>query len=445
MADDQGPKIASIDELVNELTKKNSPPPPAPPKPQMSSQFQTNPSPAPKITPPPPTGGPARPMAGQARPTPAPAPMPAPASRFPAAPSTAPVKEYQSSIRTMKEDISTLKQGQKPAGVDVPRIIQPPAPPSAPAVLKPPLPAGGPGQQFKMPSVNLGEAQKTGPLPQAKEERPSPSPTPVPQKPQIFAPPPPAGGTGGRNRLFILIGGAVVLFGALYWFLVLRVLEPEIVLETPTPTLSPIATPILTLEDVFGGDSGLLKEVSIPDTGNITALYANMSQPNSGEFRKIYASNLVNLSLISLFDRFSIAYPIALAGIVSADSLNMVYGQKEIFDSKGVIKLDAPVEKRLVFVSEVKDSYSTTQTLLGWETTMVGDLQKLLALTVSKQKNPQFSDNAYLGSAIRYRNFIWPDKSIDYAIITATNGKSYLVLAGSREAMYATMDKLKGF
>ncbi len=126
------------------------------------------------------------------------------------------------------------------------------------------------------------------------------------------------------------------------------------------------------------------------------------------------------------------------------DNIVLLYGQKEIFDSKGVIKPNAPMEKRLVFVLEVRDSYSTTQTLLAWETTMVEDLQKLLSLNVSKQKNTQFSDNTYSGSAIRYRNFLWPDKSIDYSIVAATNGKSYLILAGSKESMFATIDKLKG-
>ena len=57
----------------------------------------------------------------------------------------------------------------------------------------------------------------------------------------------------------------------------------------------------------------------------------------------------------------------------------------------------------------------------------------------------EFLDTNYNGVSIRYKNFPYADKSVDYAIVTALNGKNYLVITGSREAMYGSIDKLKGF
>jgi len=61
-------------------------------------------------------------------------------------------------------------------------------------------------------------------------------------------------------------------------------------------------------------------------------------------------------------------------------------------------------------------------------------------MEIDKTKNTgQFRDNSYQGVAIRFKNFPNPDRSIDYAVMSS-NGKTYLVLAGSREAMFAAID-----
>src|SRR3989344_2907090 len=263
MADDQGSKIASIDELVNELTKKSSGNPPRPggnppvPRPAPASISPQNPSgggsvvpgpsaapkteiPKPRFTPPqplPPNSTIRPPMPPSPSSTaPKPPVSPAPAKSAQQTQTLPQVKEYQSSFRTMKEDILTLKQGQKPAGVDVPRKVEAPAQ-VAPQSPKPTLPSGGqPSQGFKMPTVNLGQAEKTGPLPQEKRftsSVPTP-PTPVappvlePKKSQIYVPPTASSGIsgGGNSRLFMLIAGIAVIFGIFYWFLVLR--EPTV-------------------------------------------------------------------------------------------------------------------------------------------------------------------------------------------------------------------------
>src|SRR3989344_5304713 len=416
MADDQGqgPKIASIDELVNELTKKNSSPsPPAMPRPA--------PPPAPLPNPP-------IPAPVQAAPAPAKPSIP---------PVGGPVKEYQSSIRTMKDDISTLKQGQKPAGVDVPRIIQPPAPPSAPVAPKPPTP--GQPQQFKMPSVNLGQAEKTGPLPQSKESiPPAGKPAPVPQKSQIYAPPLATGGiSGSRNRLFGIIAGAVVVFGALYWFLVLRVPEPEIVLETPTPT--PVATPVVTLGDLFDAPE-ITMSVDATNSDTFSTSIANTTV-GGGMFRKIMLKDTqgVDVSWTGLTD-----VPQQVLDSLGGEAVVLAYGQKEIFNSSGQLNPTASVGTRAVIVAEVRDASSAIQGITAWEPTMTEAFRQLFGLNPAQQPNPDFMDNTYQGAALRFRNFPNADRSIDVGVVSATNGKSYLVIAGSRESMFAASDSLRG-
>ena len=220
MADDQKPKTMDINDLVRELSKSStspaaSTPTPAPqaPRPSFptSPSINSGPSAKPPMPPPVPSSQPKPteflrrlkhdqettprpempkpqfntlpPSFGQ--PKPASTPSSPSSSGSPAAPSTTPgVKEYQSSIRTMDEDISKIKQGQKPTGIDVPRKVEQVVPVPQPLPPKPAMPS----QQFKIPSVNLGEAQKTGPLAQSKNiPRPPSAPNGEP-KPQIYVP-----------------------------------------------------------------------------------------------------------------------------------------------------------------------------------------------------------------------------------------------------------------
>lgn len=338
----------------------------------------------------------------------------------------------------MKEDISTLKQGQKPAGVDVPRIIQPPAPPSAPAAPKPPVP--GQPQQFKMPSVNLGEAQKTGPLPQAKEPTPPPGkPAPVPQKSQIYAPPLSMGGiSGSRNRLFGIIAGAVVLFGLLYWFLVLRVPEPEIVLETPTPT--PVATPVVTLGDLFNAPEVIMSVDAVNPAETFSASIGGITV-DGGMFRKIIIKATPD-SVVAWTGLTDV--PQQVLDSLGGEAVVLAYGQKEIFNQNGQLNTTAPVGTRTVIVAEVRDASSATQGITAWEPTMTEAFRQLFVLNPAQQPNPDFMDNTYQGAAIRFRNFPNADRSIDIGVVSATNGKSYLVIAGSRESMFAASDSLRG-
>ena len=208
-------------------------------------------------------------------PQPKPLEMPKPQFNVPPQPKPAPttpgVKEYQSSIRTMSEDISRLKQGQQPMGVPVPRKVEQivPVPPQAtPAPAKPPVT----GPQFKIPDVNLGETKRSAPLAQSKNlpgiTIPSiPKGPSVPKAggavpaPQIYVPQEGQPG-GNRNMLFIGIGVVAVVAGFAYWFFVLRAPAPEVVIETPTPTPIEIPTPTPPPLDILG----VAENIFIPST-----------------------------------------------------------------------------------------------------------------------------------------------------------------------------------
>lgn len=464
MADDQKPKTMDISDLVRELSKSSTStvtpprptgvqtpmsqasrpsfptqkpmtPPPAAAVPPMSKPPVTTPvppkpleMPQPKFTAPPPLS---------------PKPAPAPSAPSPPSPSPTPgVKEYQSSIRTMNKDISNIKQGQKPMGIDVPRKVEqaPVAPQSMP--VKPNPPAGGLNQQFRVPSVNLGGTQKAAPIAPPKDIARAPSAPKVEPPPQIYIP---EGGQKGGNRkiLFIGVGAVVMVAGFSYWFFVLRSPVPGVVIESPIPT--PTQTPTLDLSSIF---IGLESQTVCTVVCTIDEFISNTNSGtiNGGQFKKVYLSeNDISDTMTEVLDFLGIMYSPQLKESLGSDSFVLMYGQKEIFDSKGQIKTDAVVEKRLVFINEVKDTSITIQLAKDWEVSMSIDLKSLFQFDPKKQQSKDFTDNSYHNVDIRYKNFKYSDRSIDYAIVASSNGKSYLVLTGSRESMYATIDKLNGF
>lgn len=454
----------SIDDLVNELTKKNSSPEPKTPVP---APFNPTRPPQSSVPPVPPKSYQATP------PTPAPKTNPPlPSSSAPSQQSqSAPVKEYQTSIRTMKEDIANIQQGQKPAGIQVPtRKIEPPSAPTAP--VKPGTPPPAPGSQFKVtPPASLGESKKSAPLPRPSKPfslpsfpkspeptMPAPKPTappslvvpPVPpaqQKQQVYIPPADVGGdSGSRNKLFLMIAGLAVVFGFLYWFLILRSPSPDITEQTPTP--SPESTPVAKLAEIFTGSS---TPVSLDGDDLAQSLNSSLDKMvlEAGKFNKLLLTNTKGefLSWLNI-----ITPPQQIIDTLGSDLIMLAYGQQEIFDSKGAlmnpdITVSSPttaLSGRLAIIAEVKDVSFASQGLSGWESTMPADFQKLFKLEIPKQANAEFLNSTYGGFSVRFRNFIWPDKSIDHGVILSFNGNNYLVITNSRESMFAAIDVLKG-
>ncbi|KKR02645.1 MAG: hypothetical protein UT29_C0001G0125 [Candidatus Yanofskybacteria bacterium GW2011_GWA1_39_13] len=475
MADDQKPQTMDINDLVRELSKSSTNPvaptpplapstqaprpipstPKPPVSPPMAGLPATPPSPAPKPFVPPTTVRP--PVVPTPTPKPeAPRPQfnvppqsfaqskPAPAPSSVTPPPTSGVKEYQSSIRTMSEDISNIKQGQKPAGINIPRKVEQAAPAPQPVVPKPAVP----GQQFKVPSVNLGESQKTGPLAQMKDA-PKP-PATSEEKSQIYVPE--AGSKGGnRNVLFLGIGAIALVAGFAYWFFILRAPAPEIVIETPTPTPTetPVPTPTPTLSSMF---SGVVREsVSIKQTGALASFVSDTGKVVvvPGSFKILNTIDAQNAStsygFVDLLSKLALNVPVGLVSNIGNDSAMFVYGQKESFDSKGNLLIEPTASNRIVAVAELKDSASASEVITSWENSLSNDLKVLFSLGKSNKDQTGFTNNSYRNTNIRFWNFPFADRTIDYSIVVASNGKTYFVVTNSREAIFGTIDKLKGF
>lgn len=239
----------------------------------------------------------------------------------------------------------------------------------------------------------------------------------------------------------------MVLFGGLYWYFMIRdsgtqVADTPVVTFTPRPT----ATPILGLEAIFPNKGGaiVLSAQGNPVSAINNAIQAQVVTPGSLIVAPLLSNPIASgspeaIGLTDLFDRSGIAYPADMKQALSGKFDFLVYGQKENFDAKGQVTTSPIQSNRAVLVSELVAPIDTS--LKAWELTLDNTLSgmgKLLGVDVTKNKKP-FQDNSYKGVAIRFKNYPYADHAIDYGMIQY-NGKTYLIFAGSREAMFATID-----
>jgi len=501
MPDDQN-KTSTIDDLVKELSKNNNPGPLG----SSSNKPTANQPPSPSA---PASQGPPSNLPGVKLPTadvgggvklqePVPAPRPQPQQPMPPAgmskpptPSSSqqtvpipseskifdkvgtisglgrPAQEYKSSIRTMSEDIASLKSGQKPSGVDIPRKVAPEAPrPAIPGAPVAPAPTG------PMSSIGLGKTERTGPLaglpkPPTLPSRPWPTPDlgqagktrPLPLPPTPEKPPEPFKIPGIQPLMtvpsekkslsmtfYLLVAGILVIGGFLYWFLVLRVMEPEVVVS-PIPTVTP--TPVIkNLNDIFSGTPTNFEVALSENKSSDFKTFVDTLTVAGGESLKINLVQDIDGTLIPLnwLDMFVTTLTLGTFGlkdnIVILDSATLVYGQSEKFNEDGTVDSSTQNIKRTAFVARVMDAGRVVTIMKDWELTIAEDLvDYLLIEDTSKEESVNFLDNSYRGVAIRYENFPFPDITIDYAIVKSVD-QNYLVIAGSREAMFATIDAL---
>ena len=465
MADDQSPKTSSIDELVKELTSKslqsqgggsrmgmtgqNQPSASIPTPPQQKTNLFPTPLPPRTPVPTPLSISPKHPEPPKPQPSTIPPPPSAskPVQPSPTPPSSTSTREYQSSIRTMSDDMARLNQGQKPMGTDVPRKIEQIAPMreklTSPKITPPP-PAQT-SSQFKIPQVNLGETQKSAPLVQSKE-LPKPPTLPIKEQPKAEVYIPEAGKGEGINRNMIFVGVvvlAVVLGGFFYWFFVLRTPGPGVEpVESPTPTLTPTETPTQSLDSIFKDIPTENVEVSNPGA-DINVAISDI-EVSGGLLKRLIVKSVAKGQMLLNLPDFLAVQKQELTSVLEGESIVLLYGQKELFDSNGQAKVNM-VEGRIVFINEVNGESQATQTMNSWEVVMTNDLSDVFSLSGKSQVITSFSGNYYRGVDVRYRNYPFADRSIDYAIVQASNGKSYLVLTNSRESIYGVIDKLKGF
>lgn len=381
-----------IENLLKELPKIDAPKPAAPPvlsppKPQM-------PPPLKPISPP-------------------------PASN----PPPLPPQSAKSFVRTMAEDLEAAKKGMKPE----PKPFEIKPPPAIPkmAPLSPPL------KIPSVPQIKLGPAEKTKSLELPKLGPSLPS---LPARKKFALSP--------KFLILILIIIAAVFAGA--WFFLTR--EPEeTVIFTPTPAPTPSPTP-KTFSELVPSAS----QITIPSTQNfLTALTSEVDSltltAGGLTLLNLIDENGSPYSLNQIFEKLGITPPNGLLeNLDSSEWIIAAYGQKESFDSKGLLTFNETPKPKIVLAAKVFDLIPLRSTLNNWESAMTNDLKNLFGLDSKKATSETFLDNIYGGTDIRYQNFPFADKTIDYAIVSLTEfNADYFVLAGSREGIYSAIDLLQ--
>jgi len=361
------------------------------------------------------------------------------------------VKEYQSSIRTMSGDISSLKSGQQLSGIPMPRKIEDkPVVQPSPAIK--PLTPNVPAQNAPWAKIEMGQLEKSATLnnqSSASQASGQNSNKPLPPPLPITIPERKAG--INRNVMFLGIAVIALIVVGAYWFFILRTpSEPIAEIPTPTPVISetPTPTPTPTLGSIITGQPMV---VELPASGDSQVAFKNTLKSSSisaGKIQSIQPSikngeAITTLKPDALLDKLLVAYPISIKPILAEqDSYFYYFGQSEAFNTKGVLTPGTSISQRLVVISEVNNSTLAIESMKAWETTMPTDLNLFFDLGYKKGAKATFLDNIYKGNSIRYINFPWPDRSIDYSFIRASNGKSYLVMSNSRQAMYSAIDRL---
>ena len=129
----------------------------------------------------------------------------------------------------------------------------------------------------------------------------------------------------------MLIASILAVGGFLYWYLVLRVSEPEIILS-PTPTI--ISTPapaVKTLGEIFTGAPVNFEILTTGDIGNGFGVFVKNLDVPINEFLKInFVENVDNillpLSFLDILEKDFVAYPTDLKNNVT-DLIVAAYGQ----------------------------------------------------------------------------------------------------------------------
>ncbi len=357
-------------------------------------------------------------------------------------------RELASSIRTMGDDIAKLKVGQMPSGGGVPKPAAPRPVPAPAASMPAPIPTPVRPSPVPVPMPPRPEpiapAIPRAPLsPAPALPRPTPR-IPTPPTAAVSVPPPPSGG-GFRRILPVLLIAILLIVGGYILYAYFRG-GTEITEQTPTPTgafpgTTPTPTAAASLASRLNAPS---EEVELANTGNplqdFQSRVATLTVPFQGFVQLLVRTASKGAEVLTareLLDRLLVSYPPSLRDTLGSDSGVFLYGQQEAFDTQGRRSLATTPVKRYVFILEVID-ITLAKTAVGqWEPDMPSNLIGIMG--TNPAKGTAFADGASSTVPIRYQNFPYPDTSIDYAFVPL-NGRTYLVIAGSREAMFSVVE-----
>ena len=352
----------------------------------------------------------------------------------------------KSFIRTMEDDIKSAKQGVISKGAEV--VIPESAPlPSVsfktgPQAPKPATPA---------PLIRLGEVKKRSVLPEIKPMPPVIKKEVEPAKTIVV--PPKKTSFLSKTAIFVIAGAVLVGAGA-YWFFILKPASESVVTSSTTPLPTGTPDPLKELKSLFLINNPVILSTPI-SVENLPDFYLKISQAVTNEqiihtFINPRGDDSLAISFSGFITKFLTGSEESASKLLNSvfDSrFGLIYSkQEEIFGESGNLLSSALAEKRLALTVEVSDVIEAQKAMLAWEGSLPFDLEHLFKLDkVNEVGNLAFLDNAYREVSIRYVNFPYPDRSIDYAIVGAANGKNYLVIANSRAQIYSIIDTLLGF
>lgn len=322
-------------------------------------------------------------------------------------------------MRTMGGDVKGVQTGQGPQTVQAAPIStglsapRPPAAPSAPGAPARPVPPPPPLGGVKAPVITA----------------------------------PPAAPGHGRGRIILIAILGVIVVGIII-VIAAALIGSGSSGSTPTPT--PTATATLTpasknLQSYFGVPS-----TTATISGSATALADFKSsigfiQPPAHQVAVI---NVVQsgapLNAASFLSDVVSGTPAGIVASLSDDWTVMIYGQAEAFNTQGQpASGSSTAHPATILILGTQDASGANQLMQSWESSGLLDATKgLFGFYPERQSGTGFSSGTYQQIPVRYANFPYADQSLDWAMVLASNGKNYLVLTGSREAMFFAVDHL---
>ncbi len=360
--------------------------------------------PVPSVPPPPRPPAPPAPAQQPIASTPPPAPKPV----APTAPA-APGQPYTTELRTMSGDIGRISTGQAPAGVPPSRPTPPPPPAKTPTAPAPVAPAA-----------------------------------PAPIRATIVIPE--GSGRGGKGKIFMIGSILLVLIVAAYVFVSRDSGTPE---TTPSPSASPSASATLnpatkSLRTYFGapGITANIRDTASAQ-GDFKAALSTSQPPQKQASVISVQKDTTTMVSADFLSAMLPGAPTDLTSALASDWTALAFGQTEAFDGTGTSIQTTSTAPRLVLIFELSDASRASQALAAWQT---GELaqsgQAVFGYDVSLAIVPTFSAGTYRQITVNYQNFPYADRSIDYAVMLASNGKNYLILSGSRQSMFFAIDQL---
>ena len=257
-------------------------------------------------------------------------------------------------------------------------------------------------------------------------------------------------GTGTVRKALYGILTVVILVGIIYSVAALLGGNDA----TPTPTDAPIPTESTTLAPTIGSLAAFFRStgpsIELRDGG--TAMSDIVSAVQTAQPAQQQAQRLLisGQSVASLADFLEFVVegqqiPSYVKTILGKDWAVLVYGQREQFDQTGKPLTNSP-GNRLIVIGEINNSSSGSQAVMDWESSdaapLAGQVSALFQVDVTKALVNSFSAGTYRSFSVRYWNFPYADRSLDWSVITASNNKSYLIISGSRESMFFAIDQL---